>query len=121
MTASDFMKQLDDNVGVVLAKLEQMGQLDNTIVVFTTDNSGEAITFRDGGITPFKGQKGTAWEGGYRVPRVIRWPGHIKPGTIYKEMFASLDWLPTFGELAGGSKGNDLKAQTEKELVRVLP
>jgi arylsulfatase len=55
-----------------------------------------------------------AWEGGYRVPCVIRWPGHIKPGTVYKEMFASFDWLPTFVEIAGGPKGSDLKAQIEK-------
>jgi len=108
------MKQLDGNVGVVLAKLEQMGQLDNTIVVFTTDNGGEAITFPDGSVTPFKGQKGTAWKGGYRVPCVIRGARHIKPGAIYKEKFASLDWRPTLEELAGGSKGNDLKAQIEK-------
>jgi arylsulfatase A-like enzyme len=108
------MKQLDDNIGVVLAKLEQMGQLDNTIVVFTTDNGAEAIAFPDGGVTPFKGQKGEAYEGGYRVPCVIRWPGHIKPGTLLTEMFASLDWLPTFVEIAGGPKGNDLKEQIEK-------
>jgi arylsulfatase A-like enzyme len=108
------MKQLDDNIDYVLKKLEGMGQLDNTIVVFTTDIGAEAISYPDGGVTPFKGQKGEAYEGGYRVPCVIRWPGTIKPGTIFTEMFASLDWLPTFVDIAGGPKGNDLRARIER-------
>ena len=107
------MKQLDDNIGYVLKKLEDIGELDNTIVVFTTDNGAEAISFPDGGVTPFKGQKGEAWEGGYRAPLVVRWPGHIKPGTVKNQLFAALDWLPTLVDIAGGPKGDALKQTIE--------
>jgi arylsulfatase A-like enzyme len=108
------MKQMDDNIGYVLNKLEEMGELDNTIIAFTTDNGAETITFPDGGVTPFKGGKLSTWEGGMRAPLVVRWPGHIEPGTVKNQMFASLDWLPTLVDIAGGPTGNELKATIER-------
>ena len=102
----------------VLKKLEDMGQLDNTIVVFTTDNGAETFTFPDGGITPFKGSKMTTWEGGMRAPAVMRWPGVIKPGTVKNDIFASLDWLPTLVEIAGGDKGDALNKRIRPATIR---
>jgi arylsulfatase A-like enzyme len=107
------MKQLDDNIGEVIKKLEAMGQLDNTLLVFTTDNGAEAISFPDGGVTPFKGQKGEAWEGGFRSPLVVRWPDHIKPGTVKNQLMAALDWVPTLVDIAGGPRGDGLKKKIE--------
>ncbi len=98
---ADGMTEHDDNVGKLLKKLDDLGIADNTIVVYTTDNGTEYMTWPDGGSTPFRGEKATNWEGGYRVPCIIRWPGVIKPGTIYNDMFAHEDFLPTFCAAAG--------------------
>jgi len=98
------MAQLDDIVGSIVKKLDEMGEADNTILVFTTDNGAETFTWPDGGNTPFKGQKGTVYEGGFRVPCIARWPGKIKPGTIENGIFSGLDWFPTFVAAAGDAE-----------------
>lgn len=96
------MRELDDNVGKVLDHLDQLGVSDNTIVVFTSDNGPETMTWPDGGTTPFHGEKGTTWEGGFRVPAIIRWPGTIPEGVVSNGIFAGLDWMPTLVAAAGG-------------------
>ncbi len=97
----DGMVEHDGQVGQLLAKLDQLGVADNTIVVYTTDNGAEVMSWPDGGSTPFKGEKATNWEGGFRVPMAIRWPGVIKPGTTYNDIFAHEDLLPTFAAAGG--------------------
>jgi arylsulfatase A-like enzyme len=101
------MAQLDDCVGVLLKHLDDIGEADNTIVVFTTDNGAEVFTWPDGGMTPFKNTKGTAGDGGFRVPCLIRWPGHIKPGTVENGLFSGLDWFPTLCAAAGNPNITD--------------
>jgi arylsulfatase A-like enzyme len=81
--------------------LDDLGIADKTIVVFTSDKGAEVMTCPDGGPTPFRGEKATNWEGGYRVPTVIRWPGTIQPGTIYNDMFSHHDLIPTFAAAGG--------------------
>jgi arylsulfatase A-like enzyme len=95
------MAQLDDVVGAVLAHLKDSGLDDNTIVVFTTDNGAENFTWPDGGQTPFAGGKGTALEGGFRVPCIVRWPGHVPAGKIENSIISGLDWFPTLVAAAG--------------------
>jgi arylsulfatase A-like enzyme len=95
------MAQLDDSIGALLKHLDDIGEADNTIVVFSTDNGAEVFTWPDGGMTPFKNTKGTVGEGGFRVPCIARWPGHIKPGTVENGIFSGLDWFPTFLAAAG--------------------
>lgn len=97
----DGMVELDGYVDQLLKKLDDLGVADNTIVVFTTDNGAEVMSWPDGGTTPFRGEKATNWEGGYRVPTVIRWPGTIQPATVYNEMFSHYDLLPTFAAAGG--------------------
>jgi Sulfatase len=89
------VSQLDDSVGALLKHLQNIGEAKNTIVIFTSDNGAEVFTWPDGGMTPFKATKGTVFEGGFRVPAIIRWAGKIKPGTIENGIFSGLDWLPT--------------------------
>jgi arylsulfatase len=101
------MTQLDDCVGELLKHLDEMGETENTIVVFTTDNGAETFTWPDGGNTPFKGQKGTPYEGGFRVPCIARWPNHIKPGTVENGLFSGLDWFPTLCAAAGNPEITD--------------
>lgn len=95
------MAQLDDVVGGVMQKLKDSGLEDNTIIVFTTDNGAENFTWPDGGQTPFAGGKGTVLEGGFRVPCIIRWPGHVPAGKVENGIISGLDWFPTFLVAAG--------------------
>jgi arylsulfatase A-like enzyme len=95
------MAQLDDSVGALLKHLDDIGETNNTVVIFTTDNGAEVFTWPDGGMTPFKSTKGTVGEGGFRVPCIIRWPGQVKPDTVENGIFSSLDWFPTLMAAAG--------------------
>jgi len=88
-------------VGQLLDKLKELGIEDNTIVMYSTDNGAETFTWPDGGTTMFRGEKNTQWEGGYRVPALIRWPGTIKPGTVINDICAHEDMLPTLLAAAG--------------------
>jgi arylsulfatase len=101
------MAQLDDDVGLVMKKLKDIGVDDNTIVVFTTDNGTENFTWPDGGQTPFALGKGTVLEGGFRVPAMIRWPGKVPADTVQNGIFSGLDWLPTFAAAAGNPNITD--------------
>ncbi|MDF2192354.1 arylsulfatase [Paraflavitalea sp. CAU 1676] len=98
---ADGMTEHDDNVGKLLKKVDELGIAENTIIIYTTDNGAELMSWPDGGSTPFRGEKATNWEGGYRVPTLIKWPGVIKAGTIYNEIFSHEDVLPTLCAAAG--------------------
>ncbi len=97
------MSQLDNDIGLVMRKLKDLGVDDNTIVVFTTDNGTELFTWPDGGTTPFAQSKGTIMEGGFRVPAILRWPGKVPADTVQNGLMSGLDWFPTFLAAAGNT------------------
>jgi arylsulfatase A-like enzyme len=91
----------DHYVGELLDKLDDLGIADNTIVIYSTDNGSQTNTYPDGGSEPFRGEKGSTWEGGFRVPAIIRWPGVVAQGTVINDIFSHQDWLPTLLSAAG--------------------
>ncbi|MGA7983441.1 MAG: arylsulfatase [Chromatiaceae bacterium] len=104
---ADGMVEHDAQVGQLLDKLKELGIEDNTIVMYSTDNGAEAFTWPDGGTTMFRGEKNTNWEGGYRVPTAIRWPGVVKPGTVINDIAAHEDMLPTLLAAVGDPSVKD--------------
>jgi arylsulfatase len=107
----DAMIDHDKNVGTVLQKLDELGIADNTIVLYSTDNGPHMNTWPDAGMTPFRGEKNSNWEGAYRVPAMVRWPGKIKAGTVSNDIMSHMDWLPTLMAAAGDS---DIKEKLKK-------
>ena len=107
----DGMVEHDGHVGQLLDKLDELGLTENTIVVYTTDNGAEVFTWPDGGATPFRGEKNDNWEGGYRVPMVVRWPGKIEPGTQVNQIVSHMDWFPTLAARLGDT---DIKEKLKK-------
>lgn len=128
---ADGMMELDWEVGELLKRVDELGIADNTIVVFTSDNGAEIFSWPDGGNQPFRGEKGTTYEGGFRVPTVARWPGVIKPGIIINDLMAHEDWLPTFVAAAGdpnvkedllkGKKAGDKTFKTYLDGTNFMP
>jgi arylsulfatase len=104
---ADGMLQHDDHVGTLLKKLDDLGIADNTIVIYSTDNGPHFNMWPDGGITPFRSEKNTNWEGGYRVPTVVRWPGKIPAGTAFNGVTSHTDWVPTLMAAVGDDKIKD--------------
>jgi len=98
---ADGMAEHDGMVGQLLDKLDDLGIADNTIVMYSTDNGAELMTWPDGGMIPFRGEKNTTWEGGFRVPMIVKWPGKIKSGQVSNEIISMEDWMPTLLAVAG--------------------
>ncbi|KAF2336339.1 arylsulfatase [Flavobacterium daemonense] len=97
----DGMIEHDETIGSILKALDDLGIADNTIVVYSTDNGPHMNTWPDGAMTPYRSEKNTNWEGAFRVPCIVRWPGHIKPGTVTNELMSHNDWMPTLASIAG--------------------
>jgi len=110
----DGMIEHDTTIGTLLKSLDDMGIANNTIVVYTSDNGPHMNTWPDGAMTPFRSEKNTNWEGAFRVPMLVRWPGHIKPGTVTNELMSHNDWIPTLMSIAGEPDivGNLLRGYT---------
>ena len=98
---ADGLMEHDYHVGLLLDELDKLNIAENTIVLYSTDNGSQTNTYPDGGVEPFRGEKGSTWEGGFRVPSLVRWPGVVKPGTIINDIFSHQDWLPTLLAAAG--------------------
>ncbi|KPK52023.1 MAG: arylsulfatase [Myxococcales bacterium SG8_38_1] len=111
---ADGMVEHDMHVGRLLDKLDELGITNNTLVFYSTDNGPHYNTWPDAAATPFRGEKNTNWEGGWRVPAMVRWPGKVPAGTVSNEIMAHMDWLPTFAAVAGASnvKAELLKGST---------
>src|SRR5215831_12687295 len=107
---NDVMVAHDEKIGTMLAKLDELGIADNTIVVYSTDNGPHYNSWPDAAITPFRSEKNTNWEGGWRVPFFLRWPGKVKPGSVFNDIVSHQDWLPTFLAAAG-------EAETAEKLL----
>jgi len=108
---ADGMVEHDGHVGQLLDKLDDLGIADNTIVMYSTDNGAELMMWPDGGYTMFRGEKNSNWEGGYRVPMMVKWPGKIKSNQVSNEMISLQDWMPTLLAAAGEP---DVKAKLKK-------
>jgi arylsulfatase len=127
----DGMVEHDKMVGELLKQLDDLGIADNTIVIYGTDNGAETGTWPDGGTTPYHGEKGTTWEGGFRVPCIVRWPGVIKPGTFINDIMSQEDWMPTLlaaagepdivGKLEQGYEANGKKFKVHPDGYNFLP
>jgi arylsulfatase len=113
----DGMVEHDMHVGMLLEKLDALGISDNTIVFYSTDNGPHMNTWPDAATSPFQGEKNTNWEGGWRVPAMVRWPGKIVPDSISNEIMHHMDWMPTFAAAAGAK---DLKARLKKGGVKSI-